>query len=189
MLFRSALLKYFDAAQALLNLVLALFHCRNLDTSQTKCSRDPAPPWSGRLRPGSASAQVCSPWHPGSAKTHHENRQFLTRARMAPARGPKSATTVQFTTSASQNSSPDSCPRLPVHAGMLFTFSLWLRILKLSVSLLPSHLPSPLGITYILSLRSLRCCHLAPWHSDFPETVEYFTTPNYAQILACRLKY
>jgi hypothetical protein len=76
---------------------------------------------------------------------------------MGPSSGPKSATTVQFTTSTSQNSSPDSCPRLPVHAGTLSAFSLWLRILKMSVSLLPSNFPS-----YLLSYPS----SLLPFQQD-----------------------
>jgi hypothetical protein len=109
---------------------------RNLDASQPRGSRDPAPPL---LR--AAQARL----------SFGLLTQFLTRGPNGPQRGgPKSATTVQFTTSASQNSSLDSCPRLPVHAGTLSAFSLWLRILKMSISLLPSHLPSLL-LTYLSS--------------------------------------
>lgn len=80
----------------------------------TSGSRDPAPPF---LRAAQARLRSAHSAHVPS----HENRQFLTRGPNGPQRG---ATTVQFTASASQNSSPDSCPGVRVHAGMLSAFSL-----------------------------------------------------------------
>ena len=87
------------------------FHRWNLDALQPLCSRDPAPPL---LTPGSASAQVCS----------RTAAQDPSRSIFYSNEEPESAspTIVQFTTSASQNSSPDSYPRLPVHAGTLSAF-------------------------------------------------------------------
>jgi hypothetical protein len=101
-----------------------LFHRRNLDALQPLCSRDPAPPLLGRLRPCSASAQV------------------LTRS----ANGPQLGSQIRYHCTIHNLCQPELIPRQLSPSA----FSLWLHILKMSVSLLPSHFPSPL-LTHLSS--------------------------------------
>ena len=107
-----------------------LFQCRNLDALQHPCSRDPTPPL---LRAGSGPAQLrLRSAHPCSR----------TAAEPRPIGVPNLYTIHNLC-------QPELIPRQLSPSACLCR-DLWLRILKMSISLLPLHLPSLL-LTYLSS--------------------------------------